>query len=103
MLDETIINKAYQLLEVTRQMLFDVHNKLIEAQRLLTKKKTELIMSGVIDGKNEEMRKSQIISMSEVETSDVLILEKELDVAQLNNEFANYEVNRINTLIKWLK
>jgi hypothetical protein len=75
----------------------------IETQRLLTKKKTELIASGVIDGKNEEARKAQIASMAEMETNSVFDAETKLDVAQLMNEFANYEVNRINTLIKWLK
>jgi hypothetical protein len=102
MLNETIINQAYDQLKDTRQKLFDAHNRLIETQRLLTKKKTELIASGVIDGKNEEARKAQIASMAEMETGAVFGAETKLDTAQLMNEFANYEVNRINTLIKWL-
>jgi hypothetical protein len=103
MLDETVINNAYGQLNDTRQKLFDAHVQSLEAQRFLNKKKTELVASGVIDGKNEEARKAQVASMTEAETNMVFEAEKKLDVSQLDHEFANYEVNRINTLIKWLK
>ena len=102
MLDETIINQAYENLMTIRVKVYNANVKLIDAQSKLATSKIENYAAGRIDGKNETDRKAQYAEYCMAENDMVEEAEKDIMLVQFKFDLATYEVNRINTLIKWL-
>ena len=103
MITEEDINKAYMALAQTKQGLYSASLRVIEAQRVLAERKIELFKEGMIDGKNEETRKAQIIEFTVDEIDAVNKAEDAVRAIQVDHELVSYEVARLRMIIDWTK
>ncbi len=101
-ISEDEISRAYANLKSASQRLFEAKTKQSSAERKLHDYEAYLLVSGKIDGKNEEIRKAQIRMLTADLRAELHPLTEEVNRAQHEYELARLDVEMLLTIIKFL-
>jgi hypothetical protein len=94
------LSAAYEDQMRTREQLFRKNEAEISAKTVLATKKSELMMSGSIIGKNAESRDAQLCEMTKEETNLLRLAECDKRTATLAYELASMKVDMNRDLIR---
>ncbi len=101
-INEDEICRAYTSLKSASQRLFETKTKQSSAERKLHDYEAYLLVSGKIDGKNEEIRKAQLRMLTADLRAELHPLAEEVNRAQHEYELARLDVEMLLTVIKFL-
>ena len=97
---EKMASVAFANLTKAREELFTATEHTIESKADLEKAKYQALTGGVIDGKNEEIRKAQLREHLDADYSQLAEMEKSERKAQHNFDLASIEVETVKTLLR---
>lgn len=101
-INEDEIYRAYVGLKSASQRLFDAKTEQSKAERKLHDYEAYLLVSGKIDGKNEEIRRAQLRMLTADLRAELHPLAEEVNRAQHEYELARLDVEMLLTVIKFL-
>ncbi len=101
-ISEDEIFRAYANLKSASQRLFEAKTKQSASERKLHDYEAYLLVSGKIDGKNEEIRGAQIRMLTADLRAELHPLSEEVSKAQHEYELARLDVEMLLTVIKFL-
>jgi hypothetical protein len=102
-MDETIINHVYQRAEDMRRALLAAYEHANEVETHYDEEKALFVLSNAFDGKNEEVRKAQIIEHMIPGKIELQEARTDLNVAQADFDISKLEVARVQAIIAWVK
>lgn len=97
--DVLSINSAYAELATTRRQMAEAIEFEAMCQRVLNEREHALLLNGVIDGKNAELREAQMFNRTEPERAALLKAATKRRNAQLNLALATDAVQRLRTIV----
>lgn len=101
-ISEDEIFRAYANLKSASQRLFEAKTKQSASERKLHDYEAYLLVSGKIDGKNEEIRGAQLRMLTADLRAELHPLSEEVGRAQHEYELARLDVEMLLTVIKFL-
>jgi hypothetical protein len=101
-INEDEICRAYASLKSASQRLFEAKAKQTASERKLHDYEAYLLVSGKIDGKNEEIRGAQLRMLTADLRAELHPLSEEVNRAQHEYELARLDVEMLLTVIKFL-
>jgi hypothetical protein len=101
-MDEQTISSAYQRLAKSRQALWEAAEKMTARRIALERAQAMALVSGEIVGRNEAERQAQARERLHGEYAELESAEAEERRARLAYDLDRIEIDRIETVLKWL-
>jgi hypothetical protein len=101
-MDEQTISSAYGRLAKSKQDLWQVAERVTARRIALERAQAMALVSGEISGRNEAERQAQARERLHGEYAELEAAEAEERRARLDYDLARIEVERIETVLRWL-